>query len=125
MAGECLALFPRGWISFSTKEFLSHEKCRAICASMKPPSCRETSDPKESPPVKLEVMGVGVQLLSREMGCRIGLGHDQEQTMFTTFNEIVNTEIVRPTRVPCAVFFQGHIVIVSMDKSTASHQWEE
>lgn len=76
MAGECLALFPRGWISIGTKEFLSHEKCRAICASMKSPSCRETPNPKESPPVKLEVMGVGVQRLSREVGCRIGLGHD-------------------------------------------------
>lgn len=59
MAGECLALFPRGCISISTKEFLSHEKCRAICTSMKSPSCRETSDPKESPSVKLEVMGGG------------------------------------------------------------------
>lgn len=97
---------------------------QSICASMKPPSCRETPDPKESPPVKLGVMGAEVQLLSREMGCRIGLGHDKEQTMFTTFNGIVNMEIVRPMKAPCAIFFQEHMVIASMDKSTASHKWE-
>lgn len=42
--------------------------------------------------------------------------------MFTTFNGIVNTEIVRPMKAPCAVFFPKHLVIVSMDKSTASHK---
>lgn len=76
VAGGMSTFVPKMMAHISTKEFLSREKCRAICVSMKSPSCRETPGPKESPPVKLEVMGAEVQLLSREMGCRIGLGLD-------------------------------------------------